>query len=450
MVQKVDANPTRAFFVRMITRDISLSDCILDLIDNSIDGARRAAGHSKHSLSEPADLTGFKVEISIDPEKGFSMVDNCGGISLDDAVNYAFTFGRKDSQDREEGSIGVYGIGMKRAVFKLGNSVRIHSTYASNDQRLESFAVPIDVASWMAADSKDWDFDLVDAKDLPIPGVEITVEDLHLGTIAEFQDPAFRQNLLRIVARDYALLLSHGLEIVINGKLVRGWAIELLHGGEFSPIREAFEDVSNGSAVSIEVLAGMAAPPPESNDPDEKKPKEDRFGWYIICNGRVVLAADKSAQSVWGAPGMQEWHPQYNGFMGFVIFDGDAASLPLTTTKRNVDTSSPIYRRVQQKMREVSKAWVAYTNERKLGLEKAKQFERSAKPMAISLVPSSFAISFPRIEAKPKIKMANIAYSKPLAVVQELAEALGNKNLSYRDVGLKSFEYAYDDLVGEE
>lgn len=36
---KATAFPTKAFFVRMITRDISLEDCILDLIDNSVDGA---------------------------------------------------------------------------------------------------------------------------------------------------------------------------------------------------------------------------------------------------------------------------------------------------------------------------------------------------------------------------------------------------------------------------
>ena len=34
--KRADANPTKAFFVRMITRDITLEDCIFDLVDNSI------------------------------------------------------------------------------------------------------------------------------------------------------------------------------------------------------------------------------------------------------------------------------------------------------------------------------------------------------------------------------------------------------------------------------
>jgi len=35
------ANPTKAFFVRMLTRDIELSDAILYLLDNCVDGIVR-------------------------------------------------------------------------------------------------------------------------------------------------------------------------------------------------------------------------------------------------------------------------------------------------------------------------------------------------------------------------------------------------------------------------
>ena len=35
------ASPTKQFFVSMLTRDISLADAILDLLDNCLDGAMR-------------------------------------------------------------------------------------------------------------------------------------------------------------------------------------------------------------------------------------------------------------------------------------------------------------------------------------------------------------------------------------------------------------------------
>ena len=34
----IKAGPTKAFFVKMLTRDIELADAILDLLDNCVDG----------------------------------------------------------------------------------------------------------------------------------------------------------------------------------------------------------------------------------------------------------------------------------------------------------------------------------------------------------------------------------------------------------------------------
>src|SRR5215469_15296234 len=122
--QKALANPTKEFFVRMITQDISLEDCILDLIDNSVDGAWRCEGSQPVGLAETADLTKYKITITARPDY-FRIEDNCGGMSLHDAANHAFTFGRRKGDEHTDYSIGVYGIGMKRAVFKLGGNIRI-------------------------------------------------------------------------------------------------------------------------------------------------------------------------------------------------------------------------------------------------------------------------------------------------------------------------------------
>ena len=39
--EDVYANPVKSFFVEMLTRDIELSDAILDLLDNCVDGILR-------------------------------------------------------------------------------------------------------------------------------------------------------------------------------------------------------------------------------------------------------------------------------------------------------------------------------------------------------------------------------------------------------------------------
>lgn len=37
----INANPTKEFFVNMLVRDIQLKQAVIELIDNSIDGAKR-------------------------------------------------------------------------------------------------------------------------------------------------------------------------------------------------------------------------------------------------------------------------------------------------------------------------------------------------------------------------------------------------------------------------
>jgi hypothetical protein len=311
---KADANPTKAFFVRMITRDITLEDCIFDLIDNSVDGAWQQAGGHSLTLNDNTDLSHYMVKIFF-AEDEFSIIDNCGGISLDDAVAYAFTFGRRETATAENFSIGVYGIGMKRAVFKIGSDILIRSTYKRNGAA-ESFQVPINVGKWLEDTNKDWDFDIEEADKLDAPGVDIRVRELKLneGAKRSFGSPLFLRNLRRAVSRDYALHLHRGLNISLNGEKVIGWDIQLRKSEEFKPMRADFVEELDDGRVDVEILAGMGAAPPDSLEPADGDQPENRWGWYVVCNGRVVVAADKTTVSGWGTEGWPQWHPQYAGF----------------------------------------------------------------------------------------------------------------------------------------
>lgn len=73
----IQGNPTKSFFITMITRDITTEDAILDLLDNSIDGANKI---------NPREYRGLYIDIIINA-KEFIVKDNCGGFSLDIAKN---------------------------------------------------------------------------------------------------------------------------------------------------------------------------------------------------------------------------------------------------------------------------------------------------------------------------------------------------------------------------
>src|SRR5438034_9382563 len=97
---KAQAYPRKNFFVQMFTKDISLEDCVLDLIDNSVDGFISSRGlrlseiasaiwETKSPKISTANLPLINVSIS---EAGFKISDNCGGIELKEALTEAFNF----------------------------------------------------------------------------------------------------------------------------------------------------------------------------------------------------------------------------------------------------------------------------------------------------------------------------------------------------------------------
>lgn len=356
----IHTDPTKDFFVKMITRDISLRDCIFDLLDNAIDGARRSP-----ATGDGLIFDGHRVDINFDSTQ-FNIKDNCGGIKLSDAIDYAFHFGRKPHSPTDvKGGIGLYGIGMKRAIFKIGKYCEVVS-HASD----ASYKVIINVPAWEAQGT--WDFDYEDTAPIADKGTNVLITNLNDGIAQMLGDPGFENELLKDIARDYAFFILQGLHIEVCGSIVPSYKFQLVNSEQVVPAVEAYDD----DGVSVRILVGLVDELP--NDiPDELRPTEvERYGWFVICNERVVLAADKSERTVWGDDDFKVWHPQYNGFAGFVFFSSeDQSKLPWTTTKRELDASSPLYRRAIVKMKILTDQFTKYTNTRKHNLEAARAAE---------------------------------------------------------------------------
>jgi len=130
----IDVSPTKEFFISVITRDVTLADAINDLVDNCIDGARR--------LRPDGNYQGLTIEMEL-TDTQFTIMDNCGGIPYDVAYQYAFKFGRAAGAPSTDGSIGKFGVGMKRALFKMGSAFELQSTSENS-----KFKVNVDVEKW--------------------------------------------------------------------------------------------------------------------------------------------------------------------------------------------------------------------------------------------------------------------------------------------------------------
>jgi hypothetical protein len=415
----------------MITRDIALQDCIFDLLDNSIDGARRTI---------PADsskpLEGFGADIQFD-RSGFKISDNCGGIRLSDAIDHAFHFGRKpDSPLEVDGGIGLYGIGMKRAIFKMGDLASVRS-----DAEDACFIVSVNVPEWERSPS--WEFEYEDAERSGVRGTSIAISAPKPGIESAFGDPIFQNELIRQIARDYAFFIAKGFSITVNHQLVPSYKFELRSNENLAPALVTYED----GPVHVRISAGLIDD--LSDDiPDNLLPKDvERFGWYVICNDRIVLAADKTDKTIWGDDGFAVWHPQYNGFAGFVFFEAeDQRLLPWTTTKRSIDVASPLFRRSLRKLKEPTAQFIAYTNQRKADLESAKSAERAMRPVdvysTVRVGTETRAMTLPKFQAGSSTDApVTIAYKRKPSELDEIRKYLGQRTMANAAIGVHTFEY---------
>lgn len=434
-------DPQKDFFIAMLTKDITLIDCILDLIDNSIDGANLDI-RKKAKVDEGLHFKDYRADIVLS-ENSFSIKDNCGGMSVDTAMNSAFHFGRPKNinPDAEtKHGIGLYGIGMKRAVFKIGSEILIQSSTGDG-----AFVANIDAKAW--AEKVDWGFELdVYDNNFPAVGTEINISSLNGSVSNDFSNSSFVAELLEAIARDYMFIMNKGFVITVNGNAAAAMDLSLLKGEKFNPLKKEYSLVTkNGESVNLEIIAGIWT---ENAAPDEADSTSLEIdpGWYVICNDRVILAADKTEKTGWGRnkPIGRKWHSQYKPFVGFALFSSeDPKLLPWNTTKRGVDINSEIYRQALTLVAEATKPAIQYTNTRKANVEVAERFESTAARVSLMRVEKSDRLEFPVLEAKEK-KLASISYAVDEMKLQRVKEVLGNPLMSNKEAGERTFTYYFE------
>jgi hypothetical protein len=457
----VKATPAKRFFVEMLTRDIELSDAILDLLDNCVDGALRSIGGKSDDV-EP--YKGYWAKINLSGTE-FSIEDNCGGIPQDLAENYAFRLGRPDPErDRDIPTVGVYGIGMKRAIFKMGYS----SEVKSQTDKGSNFAVRIP-RDWMDDDAQ-WELQLdTGAGALPENGTRIAVNELRDGVARMLGDETgFVEDLRRAVSAYYGYIIAKGFKVEINNQVVEPLRVTFLTdevgvSGESEALAPyAFEAKVDGVDVSVTVGLYSQIGNNDDDEPGPAKPSVDKAGWTIICNDRVVLYSDKTKVTGWGDASVPAYHPQFVSIAGVVIFkSNDAKKLPVTTTKRGVEGNSELYLAVKNVMRDGLKQFTDFTNRWKSPSEErtAAMKGASASYLAQEIVEHVPDASWKQMHGelggrlfRPKLPrpresnpVRSIQYSRLVSEIEEVRRYFYDDiAVSNSQVGTKCFDYVLE------
>lgn len=425
--KRAEAEPTKDFFISMLVKDIELTRAILDLVDNSVDGARRNA--------KKGNFRGFLVRIVATAER-FEIEDNAGGISQEVAEHYAFRFGRAAGMKTVKHSVGQFGVGMKRALFKLGTGFQVESTDSSG-----SFSVRVDVNEWKS--TKDWFFPLVSSVRNLVdpPGTRIEVSPLHESVSQDFALENFQKKLKTDLEDAHSIGIQKGLAIWINGAKLEARKPTLLRSAAIQPAYREFQHPKTGrGSVRVRLYAGVSSASDSRADPREA-------GWYVYCNERLVLGHDQTSMSVWGVSSIPKYHNQYAKFRGYAFFDCDDASrLPWNTTKTGVDIESPVFRHVQQSMIILTRPVIDFLNdvdaEKKLDQSARKLTAAfgNAKPVLLARLKPVEVFKCPAPGERERTE-TKISYSRSTEKVRTLQKQMGAK--SSKEVGERTFDYYF-------
>jgi len=430
---RIEASPIKEFFISMLVKDIPLTRSILDLVDNCIDGARRLRPDEKYG--------GLWIRMELEKNR-FVIADNCGGIPSDLARHYAFRFGRPKDMPTTKHSVGQFGVGMKRALFKLGKKFKIESIAEKSD-----FVVEHDVDEWK--DVPEWNFSFKDLREgtrknsVEKRGTTITVESIHPSVASEIASDNFQKRLINEIESAHPYSLEKGIEIVINKHALQARPTELLQSKQILPACR-HRRIRN-APVTVRVYSGIYDSTPKA------------AGWYIFCNGRLVLGADRTETTGWGEDSrttIPKFHNQFARYRGYVLFESkDASLLPWNTTKTGVDTDSPIYKSVRLQMIGMMRPVIDFLNALKAEIESGgdvtvlQDAVRRAKLVRLSKIKKRQTFKAPKAETIPAPQECRISFKRPCDLVEELQDTLGVS--TPREVGEEAFDFYYN-VMSEE
>lgn len=335
---RTDVDPS--YLQNALTKDITTLECVFDLIDNCIDAARDNLLSLPHTSFDhyglPASYDGYSISIHF-CSNWIAVLDNALGIDEETLANRTL---RPGAESNHRFGIGYFGIGLKRALMKLGKGYWISTDTGEQSSKIEFRRDQLGGGQLVGYRKSSRG----KAKTL------ICLSDLESMVAHEISASGWKDTAIKELSRRYGLFVSKGLSISVNGSRVPPFGPGIRDTGPVA--HQTDSDEIDG--VRIFVDAGMHADYRISDETDHDKAVNkkltDQYGWYFVCNDRIVEVATHQRSLGWTAT----WHQEYYGFVGWVRFVSEDLSgngdLPWDTKKTSINPYSPKFLKVASKL----------------------------------------------------------------------------------------------------
>jgi hypothetical protein len=275
--------------IHMLYKDITVEKAVLEVIDTAIE---YLLYNQERGIF--TDKKG-NIRIQLSPDS-FTMESNSGGPPKE-LVSSMQSFGQ--FIDKGAFRIGASGMGLKKAVFKIGQDIHFES-----DNGKEHLSLHID-KNWIASDN--WGVELEVTPSTGTLFHKIIISDLYPDIKKTFEDQFFMYGLKQKVRTTYTHFIKKNIDIQINNELIEAYNFQLLSKpGRIEPYYRTFK--LNG--IYVKIYAGFT------------KWKTALYGWHVFCNNRSIIQKDTTYRTGFDSiEDINNIYPEANIFLGVVFFN---------------------------------------------------------------------------------------------------------------------------------
>jgi hypothetical protein len=311
-IDTLDAMPSKRLFLSIIA-DYDLNRSVCELVDNGLDVWVRNS--RKQNIAITLTLDKDQQTISVE--------DNAGGLAKDE-LRYIVGPGHTGSQPTDE-TIGIFGVGTKRAVVALAQDIRIRTRF----RKEATYEIDLD-DEWLA--QEEWELPVYRVDPLregttlvSLSRLRVVVSDATIGHLRDYLSATYARFLTGTAVR----ITLNGVDVV--PQFFDNWA----YPPDYSPRRYSGTlTTQEGRGIRVEAMAGLSS---------ESSPAAGEYGVYFYCNDRLIARALKTydvgfTRGLAGLP-----HPKVSLARLIVCLNGDAQSMPWNSSKSDVSTKHEVF-----------------------------------------------------------------------------------------------------------
>ncbi|HLO98079.1 MAG TPA: ATP-binding protein, partial [Fimbriimonas sp.] len=290
---------------------------LCELVDNAIDLWVSGGRNGK-----------LQIRLSVDHERQTIVVEDfAGGVAQED-LEHLVSPG-SSGNDPYGHSIGIFGVGSKRAVVALAAKVVIKTCKRAG----KAFQIEID-DDWLKI--PDWEMPLYEIPDIE-PGRTI----VELSLLRRPLDVSAAGSISLHLGEVYASFLRDGrVSISVNDSPCIAHDFTLWAFPPEYPPRSTMVDlpIEPHGPVAVQITGGLIR---------DREPGKDNYGVYIYCNDRLVVKELQNHEVGYVTGGAGIPHPEASLCRVIVEFAGPARHMPWNSSKSGINYDHPIFQGVR-------------------------------------------------------------------------------------------------------